>query len=209
MDILQGLKRLFIWTLIANVIMLIIIIRSYAGSFSLLMDPLSWLGKVNTDGGQTNTIALVLFNSGLLLNAYRWKKALNLTVHNSTGRHPLARFLGHVVLVGFILMAFPCDIFVTLHSIGGGMVVGGLWAFTTALIYHVREELGAGTHTFLQLTLHTVALFCGTNFVLDTALKGFSQRPLLIAIIIGTGISLNALTKNWQGKVQQSRIRVV
>lgn len=56
----------------------------------------------------------------------------------------LVRILGRLVLVGFMLAAFPCDQFETIHSYGAGFVVGGLWALTAIMLYRIRDILGSG-----------------------------------------------------------------
>ncbi len=102
--------------------------------------------------------------------------------------------------MNFILTAFPCDRFDAIHSTGAALVVGGLWAFTTGTLYLMRDRLGAAVHIGLQLVLHGAALFGAVTFVLDSALKGFSQRPLLAAIVAEMGICLNALLHHRPGR---------
>ena len=195
---LSSLVRLFNGAVAANLIMLVVIVRAHAGYFSLLMDPFSWLGKLVAAEGLANTGAFLLFSATLLLNAIIWIRMLSLMALCRIGRHPAFLLIGRLVLVGFALMAFPCDRFVTTHSIGAGFVVGGLWAITAAMLYFTRYRLGRRVHLGMQIILHLAALFCGVNFVFDTLLKGFSQRPLLLAILTEAGICLNKLVRAYQ-----------
>jgi len=195
MNNLHTLARLFVRTMAANLVMLVVIISFYAEPFSLVMDPFSWLGKLVTSGGLSNTSAALLFSATLLCDACKWRRVLSLLSEYRFGRLPGVRMLGRMVLIGFLLMAFPCDKFVYTHSVGAGLVVGGFWALTTGMLYYLRNKLGLLTHIGLQLILHISAIFCGANFVADTSLKGFSQRPLIISIVAETGICLNTLIR--------------
>ncbi len=192
MQNLQKLYRLYMVTIMINLVMLAIIIRFYAEPFSLMMDPFSWLGKMVTTDGSANTNSLVLFTAALFFNAFMWKQALSLLSGNPVWEYPLLRMLGRLVLIGFFLMAFPCDRFETIHSFGGGFVIGGLWALSTIFLYRSSDEFEPRAFIMVLLVLHASALFCGANFVLDSLLKGFSQRPLLLAIIAVTSLCLRA-----------------
>ena len=188
---LHKLANLYTFSVAVNVISLYIAARVYAESFSLLMDPISWLGKVFTDDGSANTGAFLILTVTMFLNALIWKEILSLLSRSNVWKIPVVRFLGRAVLVGFILLAFPCDKFVGIHSIGGAFVVGGLWGLCTIVLYRVKVLLNSRSYMIMWYLLHISAIFCGINFVLDSALKGFSQRPLLMAIIMITGICLH------------------
>jgi len=190
---MQNFHKLTSWyvgTMIVNFSVLVILIALYAEPFSLLMDPFSWLGKTITDNGSANTGAFLLFTATIFFNAFRWRKLLELLTQTGTWRFALIRFLGHLVLAGFFLMSFPCDRFDAIHSTGAGSVVGGIWALSTIMLFRFSNELEPRNYILLQLFLHSAALFCGINFILDSVLKGFSQRPLLLAIVAVTGLCL-------------------
>jgi len=187
---LSKLYRWYVGTLVFNFTMMAVIIRTYAESFSLAMDPFSWLGKITTSDGAANTGASLLFSVALFFNLFRWRKALALLSETRLWRLKLVPILGHLVLFGFLLMAFPCDRFKNIHSIGSGFVIGGLWAFITLTLLSLKNEFTPRVFISLQLFLHSAALFCGISFMLDAALKGFSQRPLLLAIIAISAICL-------------------
>jgi len=203
---MHALAKLYVGSVAANLVMLALTIRAYAEPFSLVMDPFSWLGKIETAGGHSNTIAFLLFSGTMLVDAYIWHRALTmLPGTGSSGRLTMGWLLGRGVLVGFILMAFPCDRFVLIHNIGAGLVVGGFWALTTGMLYRCREKLGAVVHLGLQLILHCTALYCGANFVWDTPLKGFSQRPLLLAMMADTGLCLKRTALSAHSPRSESR----
>ncbi|NLM46488.1 MAG: hypothetical protein GX200_06790 [Firmicutes bacterium] len=199
MESLLVISRLYILAFAYNLTMLVLVARCYAETFSLVMYPLSWLGKVTLDSGAANTPAAVLFAAGIVFNMYLWKKVLDELAKTSMGKKLPAKILGSFVFYGFLLAALPCDVFVLLHSIGGGLLVGGLWAFTAWLLYYARDVLGRLNHLLLQAALHSSALYCFYHFLLDSELKGFSQRPLLLAITFGSGASLNTLLQSRYG----------
>ena len=194
---LHKLTRWYAGTMVVNLCMLVVIIRIYAEPFSLVMDPFSWLGKTITNNGSANTAALLLFTTTLFFNAFRWRQALDLLSHTLAWRFALVRFLSHLVLAGFFLMVFPCDRFDAIHSTGSGFVIGGLWALTTIMLFRFSEEFEPRAYILLQLILHSAALFCGVNFILDSVLKGFSQRPLLLAIITVTSLCLKTRMQSY------------
>ncbi|NLN06080.1 MAG: hypothetical protein GX167_00475 [Firmicutes bacterium] len=193
MDSLLVISRLYILAVAYNLTMLVLVAWCYAETFSLIMYPLSWLGKVTLDSGAANKMAAVLFSAGTIFNMYFWKKMLDELAKTSMGKKLPVKILGCFVFYGFLLLALPCDVFVLLHSIGGGLLVGGLWALTAWLLYYAKNVLGRFNHLLLQLTLHSTALYCFYHFLLDSELKGFSQKPLLLAITFGSGASLNTL----------------
>ena len=197
------LYRWYLGTLIVNIAMFAMIVTICAEPFSLAMDPFSWLGKITTSSGSANTGAFLLFTLTLFFNFFRWRKALGLLSETGLWKYKLVQILGYMVLAGFILMAFPCDRFDAIHSTGSGLVIGGLWALSTQALFRLKEEFAPRVFISMQLLLHSAALFCGVNFVLDSALKGFSQRPLLIAIIAVSAICLRTKMQRYS-EVQYS-----
>jgi hypothetical protein len=196
MQNLQKLARLYAGAMVVNLAMLVIIIRVYSEPFSLMMDPFSWLGRTAALDGSPNTGSFLLFNATLLFNVFIWKQILVLISESSVWSYPPVRILGYLILAGFLLMFFPCDRFDAIHSTGGGLVKGGLWAFSTLMLYRFKDEFNPWVFMILQLVLLSSVLFCGVSFLRDSFLKGFSQRPLLLAIIAITSICLNAGLKN-------------
>ena len=199
MESLLVISRLYLLAVAYNFMMLAFLMWCYPETFSFTLYPLSWLGKVTLDSGLSNTLTAVLFAGGNLFNMYLWKKILDELAKTNTGQKLAAKIFGNFILLGFPLMALPCDVFVILHSVGGGLLVGGLWAMTTWLLYYAREELGRRNYLLLQAILHSTALYCFYHFLVDSELKGFSQRPLLLSIALGSGAGLNALLQTRYG----------
>lgn len=187
---LKTLPASFLKMVALNLLLLLIIVFFYPQSFSLALDPLSWLGRLELENGTQNGIAFFLFTATLLFDAFRWQNALSLFKQFAPNQRPWLRILGQSIFLGFLLMAFPCDRFGKLHSIGAGLVVGGFWALTALTLTLARSKLAKGVFLGLHLILHAVAVFCGISFVWDTFLKGFSQRPLLLAIVAELGYAL-------------------
>lgn len=192
MKLHQRIASLFQRTLAANGLMLLAAVFCYADSFNWLMTPLSWLGKLIADNGRSNLLACIIFCGAMLFNTVMWRRGSKLMAATSFGRQPSSALFSWMVFCGFPFMALPCDRFVLLHSFGGALVVGGLWAYTTSLLWHCRDLFTDAEHLGLQCALHVSALFCGANFFLDTALKGMSQRPLLLAIAGIMALALRA-----------------
>lgn len=198
---LFSLARVFIVTVLGNLATVLIGVAAYPEPFSLVMDPLSWLGKIETAQGLPNLPLFFLTSVTLLTDALVWRHGISLLKDFQFGRRWDVRALGWMVTAGFIIMAFPCDKFILLHSIGGALLVGGLWAFTTTALWYMknRGHLSRKTHIWFQILLHGPAIFCGINFVWDTPLKGFSQKPLVLAILVNTAICLHVLVRAHQG----------
>lgn len=201
MNNLFALTRLFRRTVVANLLILLLAAAAYPEPFSLLMDPLSWLGKWTTAAGHANTGLFLLTAITLVADAAVWRHAVSLASFPWLQRWEM-RVLGEMVSLGFVIMAFPCDVFVFTHSVGAGIMVGGLWAFTAINLYYLYRAgvLDASLHLWMHLGLHVAALFCGVNFVLDSPLKGFSQRPLVLAILADITICFRLL------RAQDSRV---
>src|SRR5690554_2787838 len=192
MSFFHKLAGLFYRVLAANALFLLAAVICYADDFNWLMTPLSWLGKFVTDNGCSNIPALLVFCGAMIYNSLMWWRGHNLMACTSYGRQAHTTVLGWMVFSGFPLMALPCDRFVLLHSFGGALLVGGLWAYTSGLLWHYRSLFSPGKHLGLHGALHAAALFCGANFFGDTSLKGMSQRPLLLAIVTVLAVSLRA-----------------
>jgi len=193
-------SRLF-WGLVAvNFVIVLLGAALYPEPFSLLMDPMSWLGKWVTASGRANTGLFLVTAATLVGDAVAWRYVVALADFPWMQRREM-RLFGAMVSLGFVIMAFPCDIFVATHSFGAGIMVGGLWAFTAMNLYHLYRYgiMGATLHRWLHIVLHAAALFCGVNFVLDTPLKGFSQRPLILAILADNFIFFRLLKNQQSG----------
>lgn len=187
---LQKLTRVYIAAIVVNLAMLVIMIVIYVDSFSLLMNPYSWLGRTAALDGTPNTGSFLIFSATLFFNIFMWMQILTLLSGSSVWRSYLVRILAYLVLAGFILMLFPCDRFDPVHSTGGGLVKGGLWALSSFMLYYFKGEFNHRVFYALQILLFVSVLFCGVSFLLDSPLKGFSQRPLLLAITVITAVCL-------------------
>lgn len=196
MQKLQKLARLYAGSMVVNLAMFAIIIRVYTEPFSLVMDPFSWLGRMAALDGSPNTASFLLFTATILFNIFIWKQILNLISESSLWSYQAVHILGYLVLAGLLLMLFPCDRFDAIHSTGGGFVKGGLWAFSALMLYRFRDEFNPRVYIIMQLVLFGSVLFCGVSFLHDSYLKGFSQRPLLLAIVTINSICLNAGLKS-------------
>lgn len=188
---LQRIASLYRGLLLFNLIMLIVIILVYPEQFSLLRDPVSWLGKIGPGGGLGYYSSFWLFSAALLFNIFRWNQIISVLSQNPFWEKPLLRIASWMVLAGFILMLFPCDRFDPIHSTGGALIGLGLWVISTMMLVNLKDIFGLHIYSGLHIILHSSALFCIINFVLNTALKGFSQRPAILAIVIVTNICLH------------------
>lgn len=71
---LNKLSRIYMGTVLINIVMILIGIQIYSDQFSLAMDPFSWLGKMVTASGMTNTAGFLLFTATIFFNIFRWGK---------------------------------------------------------------------------------------------------------------------------------------
>jgi len=192
---LQRIASLYRGLLLFNLVMLIVIIAFYPEQFSLLRDPVSWLGKMGPGEGWDYYSSFWFFSAALLFNIFRWNQIISVLAQNPVWKKPLVRIACRVVLAGFVLMIFPCDRFDPIHSTGGSLVGLGLWVISTMMLVRLKEIFESSIYYVLHIILHGSALFCIINFALDTALKGFSQRPAILAIVIVTNICLHLQLK--------------
>ncbi|MBW6463435.1 MAG: hypothetical protein SCJ94_08100 [Bacillota bacterium] len=190
MNDLQRIAILYRGLLLFNLFMLIVIFIIFPEPFSILGDPLSWLGKVGPGEGLAFYYSFWLFSAALLYNIFRWSQILLLLSKYPVWRRLLVRIAGWAVSAGFILMLFPCDRFDPIHSTGGTLVGLGMWMLSTMILIRSDSLFERRIKVWLHLILHASALFCIANFALDTSLKGFSQRPAILTIVVITNICL-------------------
>lgn len=199
MSLYHKVAGLYYRTLATNMLFLLVAVICYADDFNWLMTPLSWLGKLVTDNGCANIPALLVFCGAMIFNSVMWWRGCNLIAGTAYGQQTHTTIFSWMVFSGFPLMALPCDQFVLLHSFGGALLVGGLWAFTSGVLWHCRNLFPSCKHLGLHSALHATALFCGVNFFLDTSLKGMSQRPLLLAIVAVLAMTLRVCC-HWESE---------
>lgn len=192
---LQKITGLYRGLLLFNLIMLVVIVYLYPEPFSLAWDPISWLGKIGPGNGQAHYNSFWLFSSALVFNIIIWIQIIIIISKHPAWKNQYVRFSFWFVSVGFLLMLFPCDRFDAVHSSGGALVGIGLWILSTMMLIRLGFMFNKFHKIGLHLFLHFSALFCIANFALNTALKGFSQRPAILAIIVVTNICLHLQLK--------------
>ena len=195
MNNLKSIASLYRGLLLFNLAILIVIIAIHPEQFSLLKDPLSWLGKVGPGERFDYYISFWFFSAALLFNIFRWIQIILQLKNTPPWEKFSVRFAFRLVLAGFVLMLFPCDRFDPIHSTGGSLVGLGMWAISAMLLFSLHKEFKLLTYSALHLFLHFSALYCIINFALDTALKGFSQRPAILAIVIVTNLCLKKVSQ--------------
>jgi len=184
MNDLQRIAVLYRDLLLFNLFTMIVIFIVFPEPFSLIGDPLSWLGKVGPGEGLAFYYSFWLFSAALLYNIFRWSQILLLLSRHPVWRRLLVRIASWAVPAGFILMLFPCDRFDPIHSTGGTLVGLGMWMLSTMILIRSGSLFERRIKAGLHILLHASALFCIANFALDTSLKGFSQRPERIRIMV-------------------------
>ncbi len=191
MNDLQKIAGLYRGILLFNLLMLIVIALLYPGQFSLLRDPVSWLGSTGPGDGFDFYITFWLFSIALLFNIFSWYRVFSLVAGHPVWQKFSLRAACAAVLAGYVLMLFPCDRFDPVHSTGGALLGLGLWVISAMMLVRLKRLFKPGIYRWLHLLLHGAALFCIVNFALDTPLKGFSQRPAILAIVIVTNTCLH------------------
>ena len=198
MNNLQKIANLYRELLLFILAMLVIVLAVFPEPFSLLKDPFSWLGKAGPGSGLAVYRSLWLFSAALILSAYRWYQIIVAVAQNPVWQKFPVRIAFWAVFAGFILMLFPCDRFDPIHSTGGALVGIGMWLISAMMLFRTDRLFNLLTKTSLHLMLHSSALFCIIHFTLDTPLKGFSQRPAILAIVLVTMICLHLQLKALQ-----------
>lgn len=190
MNDLQRVATLYRELLLVSLFMLLVLIIIFPEPFSLLSDPISWLGKIGPGEGLAFYYSFWVSSAALIYNVFRWSQIVLLLSQYPVWRRPLLCIFGWAIPAGFMLMLFPCDRFDAIHSTGGALVGLGMWMLSTVMLLRTSSLFERRIKVGLHLFLHTSALFCIVNFLLDTALKGFSQRPAILAIVVVTNLCL-------------------
>jgi len=198
MNNLQKIANLYRGLLLFILAMIVIVLAVFPEPFSLLRDPFSWLGKAGPGSGLAVYRSLWLFSAALIYSAYRWYQIIAVVAQNPVWQKISVRIAFWAVLAGFILMLFPCDRFDPIHSSGGALVGIGMWMISAMMLFRLGRLFNLLTKISLHLVLHSSALYCIIHFTLDTPLKGFSQRPAILAIVLATMICLHLQLKALQ-----------
>jgi hypothetical protein len=188
---LQKIAGFYRGILLFNLVMLLLIILLYPGQFSLLRDPVSWLGKAGPGEGLNFYSSFWLFSATLLFNIFRWNQIFSLLAQQPVWQNPQLRVASWAILAGFVLMLFPCDRFDPIHSTGGTLLGLGIWVISAMMLMRLKDSFASRLYYGLHIILHSAALFCIVNFALNTPLKGFSQRPVILAVVVVTNICLH------------------
>ncbi len=200
MNNLQKIANLYRGLLLFILAMLVIVLAVFPEPFSLLRDPFSWLGKAGPGSGLAVYRSLWLFSAALIFSAYRWYQIIATVAQNPVWQIISIRIAFWAVFAGFILMLFPCDRFDPIHSSGGALVGIGMWVISAMMLFRLGRLFNLLTKASLHLVLHSSALYCIIHFTLDTPLKGFSQRPAILAIVLVTMICLHLQLKAIQNE---------
>jgi len=200
MNNLQKIANLYRGLLLFILAMLVIVLAVFPEPFSLLRDPFSWLGKAGPGSGLAVYRSLWLFSAALIFSAYRWYQIIAIVAQNPVWQIISIRIAFWAVFAGFILMLFPCDRFDPIHSSGGALVGIGMWVISAMMLFRLGRLFNLLTKASLHLVLHSSALYCIIHFTLDTPLKGFSQRPAILAIVLVTMICLHLQLKAIQNE---------
>lgn len=188
---LQRIAGLYRSILLFNLVVLVVLILLYPEQFSMLRDPISWLGKTGPGKGFDFYNSFWLFSAALLFNIFRWCQIFSLLAKQPVWQNLQLRSACWAVLAGYILMLFPCDRFDPIHSTGGTLLGLGMWVISGMMLVRLKDSFESHLYYGLQTILHSAAIYCIVNFALNTPLKGFSQRPVILVILVVTNICLN------------------
>lgn len=198
MNDLQRITNLYRDLLLFIGAMILIVIAVFPEPFSLLRDPVSWLGKTGPGSGFAVYRSFWLFSAALIIITFRWYQIIAVVAQSPIWQKFFVRLAFLAVLAGFLLMLFPCDRFDPIHSSGGALVGIGMWIISSMMLFRLGRMFNRFVKTTLHLMLHSSALYCIIHFASDTPLKGFSQRPAILAIVLVTTICLHLHLKALQ-----------
>ncbi|MBM4236558.1 MAG: hypothetical protein FJ152_08845 [Firmicutes bacterium] len=198
MNNLQRIANLYRDLLILIGAMILMVIAIFPEPFSLLRDPVSWLGKTGPGSGFAVYRSFWLFSAALIFITFKWYQIIAVVAQSPIWQKLYVRLAFLAVLAGFLLMLFPCDRFDPIHSTGGALVGIGMWIISSMMLFRLGRMFNRFVETSLHVMLHSSALYCIIHFSLDTPLKGFSQRPAILAIVLVTTICLH-----WHSKALQ------
>jgi len=150
-NVYQVLNRYISYLLWVTVLVYILGMITYGDSFTFWDKAYSHIGSIRTVSGNPNTLSLLIFGLGMLLSSWICIRSSNILPGQLN--HYFFRLCG----VGYLLLIVPCDLINLVHSIGGALVFGTLWLFTTLhlkkLYHHVHRYKIYLYHFILQGTV--------------------------------------------------------
>ena len=150
---------------------------TFDGSFSLVDDPYSDLGRIWTYEGDLNMLSGIIFAGGLFFSAltcFRIEK-------NLSGRYNNRIFM--VCGIGFLLMIAPADLFNIIHVLGVILVFGSLWIFSISRLRELRPFIGMQRFLTYQLLLNGTVLPYAYLYLTGNSARHFVQKLALAGII--------------------------
>ncbi|NOY36535.1 MAG: hypothetical protein GXO83_03075 [Chlorobi bacterium] len=200
-----ALLRKYIRLLLStNLIMIVMGIFTYRGSFHFWEDALSYLGATVNTQGEKNEISPFFFDTGLLIcSMLSFKMARLWAQKHDWYSFRIKTFLMRLGGVGYLLMITPCNLFNPTHMLGSSFVFGSYWFFSVLLIQESKSKLGIWKVLLFHLLLQgTMLPYAYTYVILRTPIKQFYQKFAIAGLIL----TLDLITRLSFGQVTKTGI---
>ena len=158
--------------------------------------PLSDLGATVTENGFENGRSVVIFASDMIACAVVMSVIGVFFLRDRGVRHRSLRVtFSFTCALGFLIAAFPHDIFSAQHTFGSAFMVGSLWFHSVLFLEDIRFYRGRAASLRHHFVLQSTVLSYAVAYVLDAPIKQVLQKFAVLGLSVVLLSSTNALSK--------------
>lgn len=189
-----NIYRLFFLLVFINCIFISLAIFSYGQPFLFWQYPLSHLGATLTENGFNNMRAAYLFISDMLVSSiimliityFFWQ---NKNIRYYAFKFYLSLFSG----IGFILAAFPCNLYDPIHIAGSAITITSFWLLIIIFLQEIKKYFYYA-YILLHLLLHSTLIAYALTFILNFPSKQLFQKLAVLGLFLALMISLRIMS---------------
>ena len=164
---------------LANTIIIFILgTLTYGEKFHFWDYAYSYLGRVKTPTGNSNTLSFIIYVAGCMINSIICFKISN------TITERLYKIFFRVCGAGYLLLMLPCDVINSIHSVGGALVVGSLWFFSVISINDIYRSGNILKAILYFLLLNGTVLPYAYAHIVKAPWEQIAQKPALLGLIL-------------------------
>jgi hypothetical membrane protein len=180
----HGISSLFFALIVVLLLTLGLAVLFYAEPFRFWQHAFSDLGSTVSKHGLPNSISMVTYASGMVFEAgIMFRISLQYARSKTLSYAPIKSILALLASGGFLVSVLPNDLYHTLHSIGVGAILAGLYFFTMIFHIELKAEISRPAFIFNLSLLHFAVFSYAVAFFLDTDAKQSLQKICLLGVV--------------------------
>lgn len=189
LGIYHKLNEYFNYLMYVTLLVFILGMLTYGQDFSFLEHAFSHFGRLRTQNGNPNTLAMFIFGIGMILSSLICIKLSKLTEDSTS------RLLFSISAAGYLLLIVPCDLLNTIHAFGGALVIGSLWLLAVIKLHELIQQANRLRYYLYHLLLQGTVLPYAFLYAFDSPLCPLAQKFTLAGLIITLKLTLTESRK--------------